>query len=124
MSEHAKRLQSIAVDNFIKLKLSYRFTASLLNPDAPEPTIRFLFSKPTEHKPEPEVTVYLDLNVVQEEGSVTTYAIFLEGQKYKRIITIDSNNVRGDELTERLLDKIFKQKCVVRERHMWEAPQG
>jgi hypothetical protein len=119
-ASEALRLQNAAVANFIKLNLSYRFTASIMDPEAETPTIRFLFSKPVERQPEPEVTVYLDLQVVEEKGSVWTYALFVEGQKYKRIISIDSKNIRGDELNEHLLDKVFKQKQVVRETHMWE----
>lgn len=112
-----------AVDNFVRLNLSYRFTVSLLKelPATAGPCrLRFLFSKPSDSKPEPEIMVGMDLEVVGHKGTQWTYALFFEGQKYKRVITIDEGNVTGKEFNERLIDKIYLQKEVVRQRRLWE----
>ena len=115
-----QRIHGEAVSNFLKLSLSYRFTATLLNPDDNgEPVIRFLFSKPVQRSPEPAITVFLDLRVVSEEGPVVKYALFFEGQRYKRVITMDSRSITGTEFNEKLIDKVFLQKACVRQQHRW-----
>lgn len=124
-----EKLHQEAVDNFVKLRLSYMFTATLLpgaatenkQPSVDSHRIRFVFSKPTQTQPEPPVTVYLDAEVVERAGSKTTYALFFEGQMYKRIVTIDSANVVGTEFNERLVDKVFDQKMALRQKHLWAA---
>lgn len=128
MSKTISTVHEEAVRNFISLKLSYRFSATIHSTVAAEHTaclypctIRFLFSKPTPQAPEPAITVFVDLQVVSEEGSNVTYALFFEGQQYKRLITINSANVTGAEFNERLLDKVFAQKDVVRRRRLWDA---
>lgn len=110
-----KRAHQAAVDNFIKLGLTYRFTVSLA--DASSQRLRFAFSKPVEKKPEPEIVVYMDLEVVSEVGTVWTYALFIEGQKYTYKITMDSAKISGKEFNEKLIDKVFDQKSVVRLQH-------
>lgn len=121
VSASAQALHQAAVDDFIRLNLSYRFTATLMNPAAPSPRIRFLFSKPEAKKPEPEITVAVDLEVVSVEGSVVTYALHFEGQKYRRVISMDRSRVTGKEFNELLLDKVFDQKAVTRQHQLWVA---
>jgi hypothetical protein len=108
-----------AAENFIKLGLSYRFTVTRVpSPADPSQTrLRFAFSKPTEKKPEPEIVVYMDAEVVSQKGSVWVYALFVEGQKFTHHITVDSNKVTGSEFNEKLIDKVFEQKAAVRQRH-------
>ena len=128
-SKTVQQLLQDAVNNFVKLKLTYMFTATLLPSGRTAATvasvadhrIRFVFSKPVQAQPEPAVTVYLDAEVVSEAGTKTTYALFFEGQFYKRLVTIDSANVNGTELNERLIDKVFAQKAALRQTHLWES---
>ena len=78
-------VHEIAVKNFIRLNLSYRFTATLLTDatDNKKPVVvRFLFSKPTQRKPEPEITVYMDLQVEEQKGDTWKYALF--GQRHRQ----------------------------------------
>lgn len=127
-SKSVQDLHQEAVANFLKLKLSYMFTATLLpsgrtafkEPSLEDHKIRFVFCKPVMDAPEPAVTVWVDAEVCAVEGSKTTYGLFFEGQKYRRLIDIDSTSVRGDELNERLIDKVFDQKVAVRRAHLWQ----
>jgi hypothetical protein len=123
-----QKLHEEAVENFVKFRLTYMFTATLMPSGRTSATaatvedhrIRFVFSKPTQTEPEPAVTVTLDAEVVSEEGTKTTYALFFENQMYKRLITVDAANVTGEEFNERLIDKTFAQKMAVRKTHLWE----
>ena len=113
-----------AAENFIKLGLSYRFTVTRVpSPVDPSKTrLRFAFSKPTEKKPEPEIVVYMDAEVVSVTGSKWVYSLFIEGQKFTHTIKVDSANVTGKEFNEKLIDKVFEQKSAVRQHHRcWVA---
>ena len=130
-SKTLAQLHEETVQNFVKLNLSYMFTCTVMAserggnvaavPSLADHRLRFVFSKPTQTEPEPSVTVYVDAEVVEVEGTKTTYALFFEGQMYKRLVTIDSANVCGDEFNERLIDKVYDQKMARRKAHLWTA---
>uniref|UniRef100_A0A7S1LEG5 Uncharacterized protein n=1 Tax=Neobodo designis TaxID=312471 RepID=A0A7S1LEG5_NEODS len=129
-SKTLEQLHAETVSNFVKLKLSYMFTCTLMasgrgdvaaKPTLQDHRLRFVFSKPTQTEPEPAVTVYVDAEVVEADGTKMTYALFFEGQMYKRLVTIDSANVTGDEFNERLIDKVYDQKMALRKAHLWTA---
>jgi hypothetical protein len=111
-----------AMENFMALGLTYRFTVARLpvEPTVGPVRLRFLFSKPTDKKPEPEIVVAMDLEVRSHNGTKWEYVLYFEGQKYQRVITMDSAAIAGTEFNEKLIDKIFLQKQVVRQRRLWE----
>lgn len=114
-------IHKAAVDVFVKFGLSYRFTAARMIGAHGETRLRFLFSKPVDAQPEPEIVVWMDLEVVKREGSVWTYSIHLEGQQYKRIIKVDERSVDPKIFNERLVDKVFLQKAATRTHQLWVA---
>eukprot|EP01062_Namystynia_karyoxenos_P056857 TRINITY_DN47786_c0_g1_i1.p1 TRINITY_DN47786_c0_g1~~TRINITY_DN47786_c0_g1_i1.p1 ORF type:complete len:234 (+),score=97.78 TRINITY_DN47786_c0_g1_i1:104-703(+) len=61
--ERNKKWHQQASDIFFRLGLSYHFTSTILHKDTPNPVIRFLFSKPTEQRPVPEITVAADVRM-------------------------------------------------------------
>eukprot|EP01059_Diplonema_ambulator_P009143 TRINITY_DN18977_c0_g1_i1.p2 TRINITY_DN18977_c0_g1~~TRINITY_DN18977_c0_g1_i1.p2 ORF type:complete len:111 (+),score=23.82 TRINITY_DN18977_c0_g1_i1:108-440(+) len=101
-------------DLFFKLKLSYKFTSALMFKETRSPFVRFLFSKPTKERPVPEVVVAADVRPLGLSEGIHKYSILVEGQRYSRVISIDSNNIRGDELNEALLNKVYDQKVAVK----------
>jgi hypothetical protein len=110
-----------AVSNFVSMHLSYRFTAAMMPPsDAGNTQLRFLFSKPVDSAPEPAIVVWMDVEVLRSSGTVWTYSIHVEGQKYKRVIEVDEKTVDQKSFNESLIDKVFQQKAQVRKSHLWE----
>eukprot|EP01063_Lacrimia_lanifica_P027723 TRINITY_DN3932_c0_g2_i1.p2 TRINITY_DN3932_c0_g2~~TRINITY_DN3932_c0_g2_i1.p2 ORF type:complete len:128 (+),score=47.31 TRINITY_DN3932_c0_g2_i1:67-450(+) len=105
-------------DLFFKFNLSYKFTSAILGKDTEVPEFRFVFSKTRNDKPVPDVVVEARVRPVkpqdgQDDGK-KRYTILFEGQKYERTLTVDPENVAGDELNEALINKIHEQKIAVR----------
>lgn len=111
-----------AVDNFVKMHLSYRFTVAMMPPNSSgNVVLRFLFSKPIDSAPEPAIVVWVDVEVLKVDGSKWTYSIHVEGQKYRRLIEVDENTVNRATFNESLIDKVFQQKEQVRMRRLWDS---
>ena len=112
-----------AVQHILQMRLQYMFSVTAMPPrstGAPQ-RLRFLFSKPTPQQPVPAISVWMDVEVLETLGTATTYALYVEGQQYRRVITIDGSNIRGDEFNERLIDKVYGQKSTVRQAHLWKG---
>lgn len=120
LSKEMDEIHHAAVANFVGLGLSYKFTVANVSHDSNQPRLRFLFSKPSDSKPEPEIVVWMDLSVLSQNGNVWTYALEFEGQKYRRTIIIDQTNVDKGAFNEKLIDKIFFQKSRVHTTRLWE----
>ena len=102
-------------DIFFRMGLSYKFTTVLEGKDSQVPVVHFAFSKPTKNKPVPEVAVTADLRPLgKAPDGVTRYSFVVEGQRHKRTLRLDPNDVTGKELNEQLIDKVFEQKASVR----------
>lgn len=112
-------IHNAAVDVFVKFGLSYRFTVAQVQGDHGNVKLRFLFSKPKDAQPEPEIVVWMDLEVLKREGSVWTYSLHMEGQHYKRVVRVDERNVDPKIFNERLIDKVFLQKAAIRVNQLW-----
>lgn len=110
---------SNVVKHFLALKLTYHFTASLIDTNLSIPTIRFQFSKPTKEAPVPAITVTADVRLVEHDGTTYTYTLLAEGQRFERLITLDEANVTGKEFNEQFLDKVFMQKQQLQKKHLW-----
>lgn len=115
-------IQRAAMNCFLALGLSYRFTVTRLEepPTRGPVRLRFMFSKPTPQKPEPEITVTMDVEIAHETKDTLEYALYFEGQKYQRRLVVGRSGPLEDcDFNERQIDKIYLQKAALRQRQLW-----
>lgn len=149
MSTAAASIDEI-VKAFVGLKLSYRFSATVVRTPKvlldcgdtqSAQLVRLLFSKPTQTSPCPPLTVFVDVDVVHRTATHVTYALFFEGQKYRRVLHLPVPGGTGPSASapsaaptgaaeeeegthvfnEALIDKVYHQKAAVGKRHLWES---
>jgi hypothetical protein len=129
-----QKLHNQTVEFLSAVPLDYRFAACMVpvpDPDvpaswndatrrhpAPLSWSRVVFSKPTPDAPEPAVTVFADLEVVEAspDGSAVTYAVLVEGQKLRRTVVRTAATAESF-FNQAWVDKVFAQKMAILERY-------
>ena len=118
-----QRLHELAVEHFLASSITYKFTASLIplpedenmwdrqrRARCPLAWSRFVFSKPTQERPEPLIVVTIDVETIEQrkDGSFV-YSMLPESQVLRRPLIFDPKSPKTF-MCEFLIDNIYGQK--------------